>query len=249
VFSSARVCVVIPAFQEEKLIAATVRSVPAFVDHVVVVDDASDDRTSEEARAAAGDARLVVVRHDNNQGVGAAILSGYRKARELGADVAAVMAGDGQMDPGDLPAVVGPVARGEADYVKGDRLRHPSVWRRMPLHRLAGTTALAWMTRHAAGIPALSDSQCGYTAIGARAMDCLLRHGMWPRYGYPNDLIGTLARHRFAIREVPVRPVYADEKSGLRPWHIFTIGYVVGRVAYRRLTRAEKPGGTRAGCL
>lgn len=233
VFSGASVAVVIPAFREEDRIADTVRSVPAFVDHVVVVDDASDDATSAAARAA-GDRRLVVVRHAENRGVGAAILTGYREARALGADVAAVMAGDGQMDPLDLPAVLGPVARGEVEYVKGDRLQHPSVWRDMPIHRLVGTSALAWMTRHAAGLPSLSDSQCGYTAIGAGAMECLLREGMWSRYGYPNDLIGTLARHGYRIREVPVKPVYRGEASGLRPWHIFTIGYVVGRVAARR---------------
>ncbi|MRG95336.1 glycosyltransferase [Polyangium spumosum] len=231
---------VIPAFREEERIADTVRRVPAFVDHVVVVDDASDDETSAAARAA-GDERLVLVRHAENRGVGAAILTGYHEAQALSADVAAVMAGDGQMDPLDLPTVVGPVARGEADYVKGDRLRHPSVFRDMPLHRLLGTSALAWMTRRAAGLSSLSDSQCGYTAIGRAAMECLLREGMWARYGYPNDLIGTLARRGYRIHEVPVKPVYRGEASGLRPWHIFTIGYVVGRVAVRRAAdRAER---------
>lgn len=229
----ARVAVVVPAFREEQWIQATVRSMPAFVDQVVVVDDASDDRTSEEARAA-GDARLVLLRHERNLGVGAAILAGYRAALARGADVVAVMAGDGQMDPADLPAVVVPVARGEADYVKGDRLQHPSVWRAMPLHRLLGTAALAWLTRRAAGLETLSDSQCGYTAIAARAIDAVAEEGMWPRYGYPNDLLGTLARRGFRIKEVPVRPVYRGEASGLRVWHLGTIGYVIGRVAWRR---------------
>jgi glycosyltransferase involved in cell wall biosynthesis len=238
VLEGARVAVVIPAYREERWIAETVRSVPDFVDHVVVVDDASDDRTSDEARSA-GDSRLVVLRHADNRGVGAAILTGYGQARALGADVAAVMAGDGQMDPADLRAVVSPVARGEADYVKGDRLRHPSVWRDMPWKRLAGTAALAWATRRAAGLSSLSDSQCGYTAIGARAIDCVLREGMWPRYGYPNDLIGTLARNGCGIREVPVRPVYRGEASGLRVWHLATIGYLIGRVAWRRIAAQE----------
>ena len=232
--SAARIAVVIPAFREAGFIGDTVRSIPAYVDHVIVIDDASDDGTSAEARAA-GDGRLSLVRLETNQGVGAAILRGYREARALGADVAAVMAGDGQMDPADLPAVVGPVARGEADYVKGDRLRHPSVWRDMPLHRLAGTAALAYVTRRAAGLSSLSDSQCGYTAISVPAMDDLLSEGLWPRYGYPNDLLGTLARKGRRIRETPVRAVYRGERSGLRPWHLLTIGYIVGRVAARRL--------------
>jgi hypothetical protein len=233
------IAVVIPAFREEERIGETVRRVPPVAAHIIVIDDASDDQTSARVRDI-DDARVKLVRHETNQGVGAAILRGYAEARALGADIAVVMAGDGQMDPDDLPALVAPIVRGEADYVKGDRLRHASVWREMPLHRLVGTATLAWATRHAAGLPALSDSQCGYTAIGARAMDCILREGLWPRYGYPNDLIGTLSRHGYRIVEVMVKPVYRGEKSGLRAWHLFTIGYVVGRVAVRRM-RAERP--------
>jgi len=233
------IAVVVPAFREEERIGMTVRQVPRLVQHIIVVDDASDDRTSAEALAA-DDGRVRLVRHAKNQGVGAAILSGYAEARALGADIAVVMAGDGQMDPDDLPALIEPILRHEADYVKGDRLRHPSVWREMPLHRLVGTATLAWVTRHASGLPSLSDSQCGYTAIGAGAMDCVLREGLWARYGYPNDLLGTLSRHGYRIREVPVKPVYRGEKSGLRAWHLFTIGYVVGRVAVRRVL-ADRP--------
>ncbi|MBK9266595.1 MAG: glycosyltransferase family 2 protein [Polyangiaceae bacterium] len=235
---ASRIAVVVPAFREEERIGMTVRRVPSIVNHVIVVDDASDDRTSDEALAA-NDGRLRLVKHSVNRGVGAAILTGYAEARALGADVAVVMAGDGQMDPDDLPALIDPIVRGDADYVKGDRLRHPAVWRDMPLHRLVGTAALAWATRYASGLSALSDSQCGYTAIGARAMDCVLREGMWPRYGYPNDVLGTLSRHGYRIAEVPVRPVYQGEKSGLRAWHLFTIGYVVGRVAVRRVRKAS----------
>lgn len=226
--------VVIPAYCEEERIAETIRRVPSMIDHIIVVDDASSDGTSTEARTTHDD-RLVLIRHSTNQGVGAAILTGYAEARKLGADIAIVMAGDGQMDPDDLPALIEPILHNAADYVKGDRLQHPNVWRDMPLHRLAGTATLAWATKHATGLPSLSDSQCGYTAIGVRAMDCLLREGLWARYGYPNDLLGTLARYGYRIREVPVKPVYRGEKSGLRAWHLFTIGYVVGRVAVRRV--------------
>src|SRR5690348_14600761 len=104
---------------------------PAFVDHVIVVDDASRDATGREA-ARPGDPRVEVIRHPDNRGVGAAIVTGYRRARAMGADVAAVMAGDGQMDPDDLAAVALPVVRGEVDYVKGDRLAYPGVFRAMP---------------------------------------------------------------------------------------------------------------------
>jgi glycosyltransferase involved in cell wall biosynthesis len=233
---------VIPARDEAAWIAETVGSVPAFVDHVLVVDDASRDRTAEIARAA-GDERLEILAHARNLGVGAAIASGYRRARALGADAVAVMAGDGQMDPRDLPRVLAPVALGRADYVKGDRLRHPEVWRTMPLARLAGTAVLAALTRRAAGLDTLSDSQCGYTAISARAIEAIDLDALWPRYGYPNDLIVAIAAAGLTIQEVPVRPVYRGEASGLRPRHVLTILMVLARSARR--ARAAVPHGRR----
>lgn len=235
---SARIAVVVPAFNEARWIVETVESMPAFVDHVIVVDDASEDATSELARGV-GSARVEAIRHAENRGVGAAIVTGYRRARALGADVVAVMAGDGQMDPADLPAVVLPIIRGEADYVKGNRLLHPAVFRAMPKARLAGTAVLAWLTQRAAGLPALGDSQCGYTAISAGAIDALDLDSIWPRYGYPNDLLGALCRARLRVGEVVVRPVYRGEASGLRVHHLATIGYLIGRVAYRRFASSR----------
>ena len=240
----ARLAVVVPAHNEERWIAETVSRMPACVDHVIVVDDASGDGTAREA-ARVGDARVEVIRHADNRGVGAAIVTGYQRARALGADVAAVMAGDGQMHPDDLTAVVLPVVRGEADYVKGNRLAYPGAWRTMPPARLAGTAALAWLTRHAAGLARLEDSQCGFTAISMGALDALGDElsALWPRYGYPNDLLGALALRGQRIGEAVVRPVYRGEASGLRAWHLATIGFVIGRVAYRRLSSVGKEGG------
>src|SRR6185369_2521371 len=123
-----RIAVVIPAFNEEQAIARAIRTVPRFVDDVVVVDDASHDETSMRAARAAAD-HVTVVRHEANRGVGAAIVTGYRRALALGADVVAVMAGDGQMDPADLPALLAPICTGAADYAKGNRLRHAGVVR------------------------------------------------------------------------------------------------------------------------
>src|SRR5687767_11638034 len=126
-FRHLRVAVVIPAFNEERAITRAITTVPEFVDVVIVVDDASTDATAARAEAAAlasADERVVVVSHPHNRGVGAAIVTGYRRALALACDVAAVMAGDGQMDPRDLPGVIAPIADGTADYVKGNRFLH-----------------------------------------------------------------------------------------------------------------------------
>ena len=209
----ARVIAVVPAFEEAERIAGVVSSVPACVDRIVVVDDASRDGTAERARAA-GEPRLEVIIHEKNRGVGAAIVTGYRRALQLTEaprDVFVVMAGDGQMDPEDLPRVVAPVASGRAGYVKGNRFASPHAWRVMPLQRRIGGEIFSRLTARAIGIP-ISDSQCGYTAISRDACEALDLEALWPRYGYPNDLLAKLTRAGVAIEEVTVRPVYVEKK-------------------------------------
>jgi glycosyltransferase involved in cell wall biosynthesis len=238
-FADARVAVVVPAYNEARLIERTLASVPSWVDHVVVVDDASRDDTAVRARAV-GDRRVEVVRHPVNRGVGAAIGTGYSRAFARGADVAVVMAGDAQMDPTDLPALLLPVVTGGAGYAKGDRLSHPAVRRAMPWTRRLGNLVLSLMTRVATGL-AVRDSQCGYTALSRRAAERLPLQNLWPRYGYPNDLLGRLAHGGIAVRDVVVRPIYADEESGIRLRHaLFVVPYVLVRVLGRRLAGGRR---------
>ncbi len=232
------VAVVVPAYCEERHIARVIRTLPPGVDRVVVVDDASPDRTAERALGE-GDTRVVVVRHAVNRGVGAAIATGYARAFADGADVAVVMAGDAQMDPRDLEALVAPIARGEADYAKGDRLSWPDARRRMPFSRYVGNRALAALTRVVTGVP-VRDSQCGYTALSRAGASHIPLDELWPRYGYPNDLISFAALAGLRIREVPVRPIYADETSGVGVRHaLFVVPYVLARAAVRRGLAAE----------
>jgi glycosyltransferase involved in cell wall biosynthesis len=232
-----RVIVVVPAWDEAPRIGRVLRGMPDWVDAVVVVDDASGDGTAEVARAA-GDPRVEVLRHERNRGVGAAITTGYRRAAATEGgprDAFVVMAGDGQMDPRDLPALVDPIARGEADYVKGDRFRWRGGLRAFPPARLLGGLAFSWATSLAIGVP-LSDSQCGYTALAREACARLDLDRLWPRYGYPNDLLSQLALRGLRIAEAPVRPVYADEVSRLRARHVPVVAALVARAWVRRLT-------------
>jgi glycosyltransferase involved in cell wall biosynthesis len=232
--SERAIAVVVPAFNEAYLIERTLRGIPAFVSLIVVVDDASWDATAERALAV-GDPRVVLVQHSVNAGVGAAISTGYRVAFERGADVCAVMAGDGQMDPTDLPALLAPVLSGEVAYAKGCRLSYPGARERMPWTRWLGNWGLGLLTRLATGL-SVRDSQCGYTALARHAADVLPIERMWPGYGYPNDLLGMLADMSLPIREVTVRPVYADERSGVGLRHaFFVVPYVLARVWLRRI--------------
>lgn len=232
------VVVVVPAFEEEARIAKVIRGMPPEVDHVVVVDDASRDRTAEAA-GEVGDARVVVISHANNRGVGAAIATGYRRGialTERARDVLVVMAGDGQMDPRDMPSLVEPVARGAADYVKGCRFDWPEAGAIMPRGRLLGGHAFSWLTSRAIGVP-VRDSQCGYTALSRAAAMRLDLDGLWPGYGYPNDLLGQIAERGLTIAEAPVRPVYGDEVSRLRLRHLPRIAALVARAWVRRRSR------------
>lgn len=230
--------VVVPARDEARFIVETLRTIPAWVDDIVVVDDGSRDATSRLAvtvSSPSGERRPVeVVRHEVPLGVGAAIAAGYRRALALGADVVAVMAGDGQMHPDDLEAVLAPVLDGRADYAKGNRFDHPE-WERMPRQRFVAGRVLSRLTGFAVGLPGLRDSQSGYTAISRGALLAIDLDRLWPSYGYPNDLLGLLCREGQRCADVVIRPVYRGEASGLRPWHLATIGFLIGRAYARRV--------------
>jgi len=241
VLSGVRVVVVVPAWNEAPRIGRVVTGVPDWVDAVVVIDDASTDGT-RDAALATGDERVDVVRHPHNRGVGAAIATGYRRALATPGspdDAFVVMAGDGQMDPLDLPSLVGPVARREADYVKGDRFQRADTARTMPPARRVGGLALSWATARAIGVP-ISDSQCGYTAIARAACARLDLDALWPRYGYPNDLLSQLALRGLRIAEVPVRAIYADEVSRLKLRHVPVIAALVARAGVARLRAGRR---------
>ncbi len=236
--SGSRVVVVVPAFREEAHVAGVVATMPAFVDAIVLVDDGSPDRTSERALAV-GDARLHVERHERRRGVGASLTTGYRRALTLTdrpTDALCVMAGDGQMDPQELEAVTHPIVTGAADYVKGDRFGDPTVQNAMGLPRWIGGQVFTRLTS-AAIDQTISDSQCGFTGLARGAALKLDLAGLWPSFGYPNDLLGQLAARGLRIAEVPVRPVYGGETSKLRLRHLPPIFWLIGRAAVRRRLR------------
>jgi glycosyltransferase involved in cell wall biosynthesis len=211
-----RVAVVVPAYNEEQLVSVTVGGIPAFVDRVYVVDDRSTDGTVDAVRRI-GDPRIDVIAHERNLGVGAAIVTGYRRALADGVDVTCVMAADNQMDPGDLETLVLPVARGELDYAKANRLFTGEAWRVIPRTRYIGNAVLSLLTKIASGYWHVADSQSGYTAISRPMLAQLDLDRIYRGYGFPNDMLVHLNVWNARVRDFPSRPVYGvGERSGIK---------------------------------
>jgi glycosyltransferase involved in cell wall biosynthesis len=216
VLDGERVAVVVPAHDEEKLIAETIRSIPEFVDRVFVVDDASRDDTVGAVRGM-GDPRVELIEHERNLGVGAAIITGYKRALEERIDVTAVMAADAQMDPNDLETLVAPVARREVDYAKANRLFTGKAWEVIPRYRYLGNAFLSLITKIASGYWHVADSQSGYTAISLEMLELLDLDRIYKRYGFPNDMLVHLNVWNARVRDYPSRPIYGvGERSGIR---------------------------------
>ncbi len=231
--------VVVPAYNEERLIQKTLDGMPDFVDAVVVVDDCSEDATARIVQeAAAGDARVVLIRHTVNRGVGGAISSGYIWCREHDIDIAAVMAGDNQMHPDDLPALLDPVVEGRTDYSKGNRLITGEAWHKIPRVRYLGNAFLSFLTKIASGYWHVADSQTGYTALNKKALHLLPLESIYPRYGMPNDLLVTLNIYNMRVMDVPVKPIYGEEQSKLKIRRvIFSLSLLLLRLFVRRMVQ------------
>lgn len=234
-----KVAVVVPAYNEETQISRVIVTMPAIVDRIVIVDDCSKDRTSDVVRAheTSPGGRVTLLVHEVNQGVGGAIATGYKWARDEGYDIAVVMAGDGQMNPDDLPAILDPVVDDEADYTKGNRLVTGDAFKKIPKIRFFGNAALSLFTKIASGYWHVADSQTGYTAINQAGLQEIDWDNMYKRYGQPNDLLVKLNVAGMRVIDVPIEPVYnIGEKSGIKVRKVvFTIGSLLVRLFFWRL--------------
>lgn len=235
-----KIGIVVPCHNEETQIERTLRTMPDWVDRIVVVDDQSPDLTSDVVRrVAAKDPRVHLIRHETNRGVGGAISSGYIWCRDNDIDIAVVMAGDGQMDPIDLPALLDPVVEDRADYTKGNRLVTGEAWKKIPHTRYLGNSALTLLTKIASGYWHVTDSQTGYTALNKKALKLLPIEDIYPRYGMPNDFLVTLNIYSMRVMDVPVNPVYGvGERSGIKIRRVvFTLSILLSRLFCRRMVQ------------
>jgi glycosyltransferase involved in cell wall biosynthesis len=233
-YEGRRIAAVVPAFNEEMLIAQVITTMPDLVDHIVVVDDQSSDRTAEVA-SSTGDPRLVVITHETNTGVGGAIITGHRAALELGADIDVVMAGDAQMDPSYLPALLDPIVHEGYGFAKANRFYSTGSWEGMPRYRIIGNIVLSFLTKFASGYWHMFDPQNGYTATRRDVLQRLPLHQLAPRYSYENDVLINLNILRVPATDVPIPAVYGSEISSIKLRRVCPeIGNLLLRGLWRR---------------
>ncbi len=211
-YKGLRISVVVPARNEEQAIREVIRSVPDFVDRIVVIDDASNDGTFQAA-SMEKDLRLSVIRHRKNLGVGGAILTGHKICMALGSEVNVVMAGDGQMDPGYLSRLLDAVIEEGVDYAKGNRFISKGHSKGMPTTRIVGNLILSFMTKCASGYWSISDSQNGYTAVRTSVLKDLDLNGITKGYMFENDMLINLGIAGHRVKDIPVPARYPSKYS------------------------------------
>lgn len=232
-FEDKKIAVVVPAHNEELLIGRVIETIPHYVDRVYVVDDASQDRTVEKVQAFLKIPNykklLALIELSQNQGVGAAVVAGYRRASAEGMQVVAVMAGDAQMHPDDLEKIITPVVRDDVDYTKGNRLFYANALKIIPTYRLIGNSFLSLLTKFSSGYWHIADSQTGYTAISKQAIDLLPLEKLYKRFGYPNHILAMMNVYNLRVRDIPVRPIYnIGERSEIRLWKVIpTLSWIL----------------------
>ncbi|MBD3789215.1 MAG: glycosyltransferase family 2 protein [Campylobacterales bacterium] len=206
------ISVVIPAYKVSKQVEDVVNTLPDFIDHIIVVDDQCPQHSSDLVK---GIDKVTVVYHDVNQGVGGAMVSGYKKAVELNSDIVVKMDGDGQMDPRYIEPLIEPLVEKLADYSKGNRFNDFKALKRMPKVRLFGNSVLSFMVKVSSGYWNLMDPTNGFTAITSKAINRLNLDELAKRYFFETDMLINLNLENCVVKDVPIPAKYEDEESNL----------------------------------
>lgn len=232
--SQAVVAVVLPCFNVRKHILSVLEKILPEVDYIVVVDDHCPQKTGEYVKQYCDDSRLHVIYHDTNKGVGGAVMSGYKAAIELGADIVVKIDGDGQMPPEILPTFVEPILLGNADYTKGNRFFDLEKLMSMPKSRIFGNAVLSFMAKFSSGYWNTFDPTNGYTAIHTKVLKRLPFDKISDDYFFETDMLFRLNTLRAVVIDVPMDASYADEQSNLK------IHRVIGSFFWKHLRNTAK---------
>jgi len=212
---SNHIAVVIPSFCVSKSILDVISSIGGEVHSIYVIDDACPDKTGDLVEHECQDERVRVIRHDNNQGVGGAMVTGYKAALANGADIVVKIDGDGQMDPALIGRFIRPVIEGKADYSKGNRFWKIESLLQMPLLRKIGNALLSFISKISSGYWNIMDPTNGYTAIHRSALSALPLDKLNKGYFFESDMLFRLGTIRAVVRDIPMDAVYAHETSHL----------------------------------
>ena len=230
----AKVCVVIPSYRVVNHILGVISEIGPEVGRIYVVDDKCPDGSGDYVEANCKDPRVVILRHDINQGVGGAVMTGYRAAIENGADIIVKVDGDGQMDASLIPSFIEPILAGEADYTKGNRFYDLEEIRAMPGLRLLGNAVLSFMTKASSGYWDIFDPTNGYTAIQADIARYLPFKKISSRYFFETDMLFRLNTLRAVVIDIPMDAKYGDEISNMK------ISKIIGEFLFKHVRNFSK---------
>ena len=213
--AGSRIAVIIPSYKVKQHILGVLARIGAEVERIYVVDDKCPEGSGDYVAGHCADRRVVIVRNEQNQGVGGAVLAGYRAAISDGMDILVKVDGDGQMDPALIPQLVIPIQQGLADYAKGNRFFSPEALQGMPAARLIGNAGLSFLTKLSSGYWDVLDPTNGFTAIHARIADVLPMHKIAKRYFFESDMLFRLNTVRAVVADIPMFSIYGGERSNM----------------------------------
>ena len=213
--SSTKIAVVIPSYMVANSIQEVVLSIPEIIDHVIVVDDKCPESSGKQAEKL-NRSNVIILYHKHNQGVGGAVVTGFRKAIELGCDIVIKMDGDGQMDSAHINRLVAPLANNDADYTKGNRFRDFRTLKTMPRIRLIGNSALSFLVKAASGYWNIMDPTNGYTAIHKRVLEKLILDKLSKGFFFESDMLIHLNIVNAVARDIDIPARYGENKSSLK---------------------------------
>jgi glycosyltransferase involved in cell wall biosynthesis len=216
VYRKKTVCLILPAYNEEKLIIPTIKGAPKIIDRIIVVDDGSIDKTAKVVKQLK-DKRIELIQHGINKGLGSALSTGYNRAKELKFDMAVVVGADNQMPLNELPNFLDPIIDGKADYTKGNRFLNKSI-REMPYQRVIGNTLLSLLEKPVTGYWGIFDNHDGYTVMSKKALNMLDFNKTWKGYGYNMDYLARLNAVHLKVKDISRTAIYlkGERQSQIR---------------------------------
>jgi len=233
-----KIAVVIPAYNVEDTIVKVIMGIPKSVETIIVVNDASKDKTANKVKSVK-DNRVTLINHNKNMGVGGALLSGYSYALGLGADVVVKLDGDDQMDPKFIPGLVEPILNGQADYTKGNRFLHPVALKKMPIGRKISNLGLTFLSKIASGYWNIFDPANGYTAIAATKLASLDPQKIARSYFFETSMLCELRKINAVVMDISMPAIYQNERSSVKvPREIFVFSTnLIARIFDRLFSR------------